>query len=124
MTGPVPEKRVAGLMDVINKTEEMYYIDNGNPMETLEKNPSTQVLDEAKINPLGDEGQGSGLKETWARPRLKNPRNTHLGLHPPQLMRPNNKPRKQLELMPFWSTKVTTPFYVKTLVHFFTLLSL
>jgi hypothetical protein len=37
VTGPVPTKHVAGLMDVIDKDEELNYINDGTPMETSEK---------------------------------------------------------------------------------------
>jgi hypothetical protein len=62
MNGPMPEKRVAGLMDVIDEDEELCYIDDGNPIEVSRKNPSASKLDEAGINPMLGEGQSSGLK--------------------------------------------------------------
>jgi hypothetical protein len=62
MTDPMPEKCVAGLMDVIDETEELCYIDDGTPMEISKKNPSASVPVEARINPMPDEGKGSGLK--------------------------------------------------------------
>jgi hypothetical protein len=37
MTGPVPEKRVAGSMDVIDEDEELCYIDDSTPMEISEQ---------------------------------------------------------------------------------------
>jgi hypothetical protein len=49
-------------MDVIDDTEELYYIDNGTPMETSEKNPSVSMFDEARVNLSEDKGQGAGLK--------------------------------------------------------------
>jgi hypothetical protein len=66
MTGPVPEKRVSGLMDVIDEDEELCYIDDGTPMEVSEKNPSTLKPDEARIYPVSGEGQRSGLKSSDA----------------------------------------------------------
>lgn len=59
---PTPENPVTGLMDVIDDTEELYYIDNGTPMETSEKNPSVSMFDEARVNLSEDKGQGAGLK--------------------------------------------------------------
>jgi hypothetical protein len=64
MTSPIPMTRVACLMDVIDETEELYYIDDGTPMETSKKNPSASMPEEARVNLLQDGGQGSGSKES------------------------------------------------------------
>jgi hypothetical protein len=48
-------------MDVIDEDEELNYIDDGTPMETLEEYPVSKS-DEAKVDPVIDEGQSSGLK--------------------------------------------------------------
>jgi hypothetical protein len=62
VTGPVTTKRVAGQMYVINKDEQLNYIDDGTPMETLEKEHSVSKTDAAKVDPMIDEGQSLGLK--------------------------------------------------------------
>jgi hypothetical protein len=62
VTGPVPTKRVAGLMDVIDEDEELNYIDDGTPMETSDKERPVPKTDKARVDPATDEGQNSGLK--------------------------------------------------------------
>jgi hypothetical protein len=62
VTGPVTTKRVAGQMYVINKDEQLNYIDDGTPMETLEKEHSVSKTDAGKVDPMIDEGQSLGLK--------------------------------------------------------------
>jgi hypothetical protein len=50
ITDPVPKNPVARLMDVIDNIEELYYIDDGTPMKTLEKCLVVLVPDEARVN--------------------------------------------------------------------------
>jgi hypothetical protein len=49
-------------MDVINDTKELYYIDDGTPMDTHGKNPSVSVHDEAGTNLPKEKGQGVDSK--------------------------------------------------------------
>jgi hypothetical protein len=64
MNGPIPKKRVVGLMDVIDEDEELCYIDDGTPMEISERSPSTLKPVEDRINPMRDVGQGLGQKSS------------------------------------------------------------
>jgi hypothetical protein len=49
-------------MDVIDEDEELNYIDDGTPMETSEKKHLVSKTNEAKVDPVIDEGQSSVLK--------------------------------------------------------------
>jgi hypothetical protein len=62
VTGPVPTTRVAGLMDVIDEDEELYYIYDGIPAETLKKESSTLKTIEAKADAATGKGENSGLE--------------------------------------------------------------
>jgi hypothetical protein len=128
MNGPVPKNRVAGLMDVIDETEGLYYIDDGTPMETSEKNPSASVPEEARINLLPDGGQGSGSKASdpieLGSSEIERRKENLSRSPPPKFEEAENMPRKQPEVIMLWIPKVTTPFCSKMLVHFFALLSL
>jgi hypothetical protein len=57
VTGPVLEKCVAGLTDVIDETEKLCYLDDCTPMEISERNSSASMPDEAKVNLMSGEGQ-------------------------------------------------------------------
>jgi hypothetical protein len=68
MAGPAPAHRVAGLVDVIDETEELCYIDNDAAVErptirlpaaVLRKN---KTMDKSMIEETPERGQGSGLK--------------------------------------------------------------
>jgi hypothetical protein len=49
-------------MDVIDEDEELNYIDDGTPMETIGKeNPALKTI-EARVNPATEKGQSSGLQ--------------------------------------------------------------
>jgi hypothetical protein len=49
-------------MDVIDKDEELNYIDDGTPMETTGKESPALKTIEAKADPATDKGQSSGLE--------------------------------------------------------------
>lgn len=61
---PIPENPVVGLMDVIDETEELFYIDDGTPMEITDNNPLVSMLEGAIFNPSPNDGQGAGSKES------------------------------------------------------------
>jgi hypothetical protein len=48
------------VLNVIDEDEELCYIDDGTPMEILEKNPSSLEPVETQINLVPDVGQGLG----------------------------------------------------------------
>jgi hypothetical protein len=60
--GPMPTKRVAGLMDVVDEDEELNYIDDGTPMETSGKESPALKTVEAKDDPAMDKGQSPVLE--------------------------------------------------------------
>jgi hypothetical protein len=62
VTGPVPTTRVAGLIDVIDEDEELNYIDDGIPTETLKKESSTLKIINAKTDSAMGKDEGSGLE--------------------------------------------------------------
>jgi hypothetical protein len=49
-------------MDVIDDTKELYYIDDGTPMDTYGKNPSVLVHDEVVTNLPKEKGEGVSSK--------------------------------------------------------------
>jgi hypothetical protein len=62
VTGPVPTTHMARLMDVIDKDEELNYIDDETPAEaSKEKSPYLKTI-EATIESAIGKGESSGLK--------------------------------------------------------------
>jgi hypothetical protein len=62
MTGPVPTTRVAGLMDMIDKVEELSYLDDGAPATSPQEKDLVLKTTEIVSEPAAEKGKGSGLK--------------------------------------------------------------
>jgi hypothetical protein len=105
----------AGLMDVVDETEELCYIDDDTSMETSRMNPSTSVLDENKTKPTPDEGQGSGLKThdpiNLGSTDIEQPR-TNLSRSPPPSLDEIEKQKQEIDggVMPLCIPRVMTLF--------------
>jgi hypothetical protein len=62
MASSAPTEHVAGLVDVIDETKELCYIDDDTPVETVKKESSALKIFDAKTESAMGQGESSGLK--------------------------------------------------------------
>jgi hypothetical protein len=62
ITGLMPITRVAGLMDVIDKDEELSYLDDGVPAAASQEKNLVLKTSEVAFEPAADKGGSSGLR--------------------------------------------------------------